>query len=131
MTLDVARSVIDALVCEATRAAPKEACGLLLGSAERIEAAVPARNVHPTPQTHFEIDPAALIAAHKAERSGGPAITGYWHSHPTGSTAPSATDQASASGDGKVWAIVTRGEVAFWRDAPGGFEALSTQVVAG
>jgi desampylase len=123
--------VIAALLSEAAAAALNEACGLLLGSPNRIDHAALARNVHPTPQTHFEIDPAALIAAHKAERRGGAAIAGYWHSHPGGGTAPSATDQASASGDGKVWAIVAGGEVGFWRDSPGGFEALPYQLVDG
>ena len=131
MPLAVARSVIATLVAEAARAAPEEACGLLLGSAERIESAVSTRNVHPTPRTHFEIDPAALIAAHRAAREGWAGIAGYWHSHPTGPAAPSATDRASASGDGRIWAIVADGVVAFWRDASGGFEALPTGCVDG
>jgi proteasome lid subunit RPN8/RPN11 len=131
MPLAVARSVFAALLSQAAAAAPNEACGLLLGSPDRAVRAVPARNVHPTPQTHFEIDPAALIAAHKAERQRGAAIAGYWHSHPGGGAAPSTTDQASASGDGKIWAIVAAGEVAFWRDLPGGFEALPYQLVDG
>lgn len=131
MPLAVARSVIATLLAEAARAMPEEACGLLLGTDNRIEAAIPTRNVHPTPGTHFEIDPAALIAAHKAARAGGPQIAGYWHSHPRGSAEPSATDQASASRDGKVWAIVAGGEARFWRDLPDGFEPLSSRVVAG
>ena len=129
--IEVEKSVLDSLVAEAARAAPEEACGLLLGSAERIATAVPARNVHPTPRTHFEIDPAALIAAHRAARGGGLGIAGYWHSHPSGDAVPSATDQTSASGDGRVWAIVAGGEVALWRDAPDGFEALPYRLVAG
>ena len=124
-------SVLNILFAEAALAAPNEACGLLLGTANRIEAAIPTRNVHPTARTHFEIDPAALIAAHKAARAGGAEIVGYWHSHPRGSAEPSATDQASASRDGKVWAIVAGGEARFWRDLPDGFEPLSSRVVAG
>ena len=131
MPLVVARSVIATVLQRAARTAPEEACGLLLGNADRIESAVPTRNVHPTPRTHFEIDPAALIAAHKVAREGGAGIAGYWHSHPTGPAAPSATDRASASGDGRIWAIVADGVVAFWRDASGGFEALPTRVVDG
>ena len=131
MPLAVARSVIATLVREAARAMPNEACGLLIGSAARIDTAVPTRNVHPTARTHFEIDPAALIAAHKAARAGGPELLGYYHSHPTGSAVPSPTDQADASGDGRVWGIVADGEVTFWRDAPGGFEPLPSRVVDG
>ena len=116
---------------QAALARPFEACGLLLGSDDRIEAALATRNIHPTPLTHFEIDPAALIAAHRAARAGGPAIAGYWHSHPTGNAVPSPTDQAAASGDGKVWAIVASGEVTFWCDAADKFVPLSTCLVAG
>ena len=122
--------VFQTILAGAARAAPYEACGLLLG-APVIARAVPAANVHPTPQTHFEIDPLALIAAHKAERAGGPVLAGYWHSHPTGAPEPSAIDRAHASGDGLVWAIVGEGRMTFWRDAPHGFEALCTTLVDG
>ena len=123
--------VVVEMKAQAALAQPFEACGLLLGSAERIETAVLTRNIHPTPRTHFEIDPAALIAAHKAARAGVAAIAGYWHAHPTGHAVPSATDQASASGDGHIWAIVAGADVAFWRDTPGRFEALPYRLVAG
>lgn len=113
------------LIGEAARTAPNECCGLLFGTENRIETALPARNVHPASRTHFEIDPAALIAAHKAEREGGPRVAGYYHSHPTGPAVPSAADRASAAGDGRVWAIVGRGGIAFWCDGRGGFEPLS------
>ncbi len=131
MDIKVARSVIAAILAEAHRAAPQEACGLLLG-APVIGRAITAANVHPTPQTHFEIDPLALIAAHKAARAaGGPALAGYWHSHPSGPPEPSATDRAHASGDGRVWAIAGEGRVTFWRDRPDGFEPLCTAPVDG
>ena len=117
--------MIETLLAEATRAAPDECCGLLFGSENRVETAFPTRNIHPSPRAHFEIDPAALIAAHKAARKGGPAVVGYWHSHPGGAAVPSAADQASASGDGRIWAIVAGEVVTVWRDAEGGFEALS------
>ena len=130
MPLQVASTVVAAILAEAARAAPHEACGLLLG-APVIDRAVTAANVHPTPRTHFEIDPQALIAAHKAERAGGPALAGYWHSHPHGPPEPSATDRAAASGDGRVWGIAGEGQVTFWRDTPQGFEALSTALADG
>ena len=114
----------------ATRCAhPYEACGLLLGGGGRIIAFVETRNVHPTPATHFEIDPQALIDAHRAERQGGLTLLGYFHSHPTGEAEPSATDRASAAGDGKIWAIAAGGDVQFWQDEPDGFVALSYEIV--
>ncbi|WP_421837012.1 Mov34/MPN/PAD-1 family protein [Novosphingobium sp.] len=114
-----------AILAAAAQAAPREACGLLLGFGNHIETAQAAANVHPEPARHFEIDPAALIAAHKAARAGGPELVGYFHSHPNGLARPSATDAASASGDGRIWAIAAAGAVSLWRDAPSGFEALS------
>ena len=127
----VRESVVWRMQAEATLTHPLEACGILFGDESRIETATLTRNIHPTPSTHFEIDPATLIAAHKAARAGGPGIAGYWHSHPTGNLAPSPTDRANASGDGKVWAIVAGGEVCFWRDGAGGFEPLPYRVVDG
>lgn len=127
----VSECVLFAIKAEAERAYPHEACGLLLGTTDLIAQATACANIHPNPCTHFEIDPAALIAAHKTARAGGPQLVGYWHSHPTGLATPSVTDQANASGDGRIWAIVAAREVTFWRDAPGGFEPLSTQAVAG
>lgn len=118
------------LLTEAAAAHPEEACGLLLGQGSVISQALPVRNVHGDPRSHFELDPAALIAAHRAARAGGPAVLGYYHSHPTGSAAPSATDQASASSDGRIWAIVAGGVIGWWRDAPGGFEPLPLRLVA-
>jgi len=131
MELEVARHALEAMVAEAAQAAPNEACGLLLGGEGRIEEARPAANVALDPARHFEIDPQALIDAHRAERGGGPRVLGYFHSHPAGPPEPSATDRAEALGDGKVWAIVANGLVRFWRDGENGFEPLSYALVDG
>lgn len=131
MAITLTRSAYAAILDAAAQAAPHEACGLLLGTGSHIASAVPTANVHPEPKRHFEIDPAALIAAHKAARIGGPQLIGYFHSHPNGLARPSATDAASASGDGRIWAIAAAGAVSLWRDAPSGFEALSYQVKEG
>jgi desampylase len=114
----------------ADAAFPLEACGLLLGNATRIGEVRACANVHPTPETHFEIDPQALIDAHRAARNGGPHVVGYFHSHPAGPPEPSAADRAHATGDGRVWAIVGEGRVGWWRDGPDGFEPLSYAVQA-
>jgi len=131
MELEVARQALEAMVAEAAQAAPDEACGLLLGEAGAITEARPAANVAFDPERQFEIDPQALIDAHRAERGGGPALIGYYHSHPSGPAEPSATDRDGASGDGKAWAIVANGLVRFWRDGDEGFEPLSYTLVDG
>ncbi len=115
---------------DAARAAhPLEACGLLLGEGGRITEARETANIHPTPATHFEIDPQALIDAHRAARDGGPQVLGYFHSHPVGEPAPSATDCAMAAHDGRIWAVIAGDEVRFWRDQPADFVALSFTII--
>ncbi|MDN3646133.1 M67 family metallopeptidase [Pontixanthobacter aestiaquae] len=129
MTLNISSDLIEALRNEANKTHPNECCGILLGAAGEIAQIQPATNVHPTPETHFEIDPATLIAAYKIEREGGPNVIGYYHSHPKGLPEPSKTDQASAAGDDKVWAIIGCDKIRFWRDGPVGFKPLSYEVV--
>jgi proteasome lid subunit RPN8/RPN11 len=125
MDLAISSAACAAMIEAARVAHPLEACGLLLGEGSRIEAATVCANVHPDPAGHFEIDPAALVAAHRAARGGGAQVLGYWHSHPNGRAGPSAEDAAMAGGDGRVWAIVANGAISVWRDGPAGFEPLS------
>lgn len=115
MALEVASTVLEALIAEAALAYPRESCGLLFGDDLAITSYRPAPNVHPTPATHFEIDPQALVGAHRAMREGGPRLVGYYHSHPHGPPEPSATDRELAAADGAIWAIVGQGRVALWR----------------
>lgn len=129
--VQIVASLRDALMEQAARTAPRECCGLLLGAGQHINAIVPAANMADDPLRHFEIDPQALIDAHRAARGGGPQVLGYYHSHPTGIAAPSATDRAMAAGDGMIWAIVAAGDVAFWRDDEAGFTPLAVPSVAG
>jgi desampylase len=91
-----------------------EVCGLLLGTMEAVERVQRCANVASTPATRFEIDPAALIAAHKAERAGGAKLIGHYHSHPNGVCAPSATDAANADVEGQYWLIIAGAEVGLW-----------------
>jgi proteasome lid subunit RPN8/RPN11 len=123
MTLRVTRAAIERMCAAASDAAPNECCGLLFGT-EAIEEVRPAANVASDPHRRFEIDPQALIDAHRAARTGGTALKGYYHSHPVGAPEPSITDRAMAAGDGKVWAIVGEGGVTFWRDDEAGFAPL-------
>jgi proteasome lid subunit RPN8/RPN11 len=131
METEVSSALVDELLTLANAGHPLEVCGLLLGNRNRISGLKSCANVHPSPESHFEIDPRALIAAHRAEREGGPLIVGYYHSHPEGPAEPSSTDRAYATGDGKVWAIVGEGRVGWWRDCKGGFVPLSYVAAAG
>ncbi|PXW77582.1 proteasome lid subunit RPN8/RPN11 [Blastomonas natatoria] len=108
------------LLAEAAAAHPLECCGLLLGTADRIAAALPCANVADDPHVRFEIDPAALIAAERAARAGGPQVLGHYHSHPNGLATPSPRDAADAARDGRIWLIVASGQITAWRAVTSG-----------
>ena len=129
MQIEVSRDAISAMNAAAHAEYPCEACGILLGEGNRITAFRHARNVHPKPETHFEIDPQALIDAHRDARCDGPQVVGYFHSHPIGTSLPSATDRRMALGDGSIWAIQGDGGMTFLRDGTAGFEPLSCKIV--
>lgn len=128
MTMTVTSAVVEALLAETRTAHPRECCGLLFGTECAITAYRPAANVHPTPETHFEIDPQALIDAYRAMRGDGAQLVGYYHSHPHGLARPSAVDRAMAAGDGMIWAIVGEGQITLWRAGDDAMTPLPYQV---
>lgn len=124
MTVRLSSDVYDALFAEAAAAHPLECCGVLLGDRTGVRGIAAARNVHARPATRFEIDPQVLIDCHRAARSGGPEVIGYYHSHPGGDARPSATDEALSTRDGAVWAIIAGSCLTLWRAGAGGFTSL-------
>lgn len=100
-------SVLNAVRDAALAAMPHECCGLLLSTVPggAVDSLVEARNVAPDPERRFEVDPATLLAAHRAWRAGGPAIVGCYHSHPSGPAIPSATDATMADPAIPLWLI--------------------------
>jgi proteasome lid subunit RPN8/RPN11 len=97
-----------------------EVCGLLLGRNGCVVQLVHCANVAADPAVRFEIDPAVLIAAHRAARAGGPAVIGHYHSHPSGVARPSPRDAADAAPDGAVWLIVAGAQLSAWEAVPNG-----------
>ncbi|MBO9622701.1 MAG: M67 family metallopeptidase [Sphingomonas sp.] len=120
MECRISTSLLDAIRRESAIVAPREACGLLFGGPAEITDWQVVENVAENPERRFEIAPAALFAALRAERAGGPRIAGYWHSHPSGDATPSATDAAMAAADGKLWLIVAGAAARLWRAEEGG-----------
>lgn len=132
MQVEVTSEALAAMRAAVAAAHPREACGILLGTGGHITHARQTRNVHSAPDTHFEIDPQALIDAHRAARlAGAPQVLGYFHSHPVGDAVPSATDRAGAAGDGRIWAIIAGADVRFWTDGDAGFVALPFAMIDG
>ena len=120
MKIAIASTALATIVDHAAAALPDEACGIVIGDAGTIAAAVPAANVAATPATAFEIDPATLLHVHRSARAAGRTVIGWYHSHPNGVAEPSPCDAARAVEDGKVWLIAADGVVAAWRVAAGG-----------
>jgi desampylase len=123
----ISLTCVNRLLAEAAENPDREICGLLFGSVARIEQAVATANFAARSEDTFEIDPAALIAAHRAERAGGPRLVGHYHSHPSGSAEPSARDAAAAE-PGSLWLILGGGEARLWRAGAQGFEALPLEI---
>lgn len=126
MGVSFSRSLRDRLLGEAASSRDHEVCGLLFGCDASIAAAEPARNVAADPATTFEIDPAMLLAAHRAERAGGRRIVGCYHSHPSGAAIPSARDVAAAE-PGRLWLIIGAGEARLWRAGTDGFAPVAVR----
>ena len=128
----ISRTLLAAMRQESAIVSPREACGLLFGTAEAVTGWRAAENMAEDPQRRFEIDPRALFAALRAERAGGPALAGYWHSHPSGDATPSRTDAAMAAPDGKLWLILGGEAATLWRAGETGlhgrFEAVEIVV---
>ncbi len=126
MGIAISSTLLQRLLNQARASPDAEICGLLFGSPERIDAAEPAANVAPDPAWFFEIDPAALFAAHRAARTGGARMIGHYHSHPSGTPIPSARDADAAMGDGAYWLILTPDEARLWRSVTvGAFQQVA------
>ena len=136
MVLEISSRVLERIVDEASRTRWREVCGLLVGTPDRVTGALPCRNVALDPRTAFEIDPAQLIAAHRAARAGGPTIVGCYHSHPDGALTPSARDAEAAVPDGSIWIIVAGRGTGIYRAVKygryaGRFDAVERMIVEG
>lgn len=114
------------ILSEAKRVEGEECCGLLLRARNsppgRIDTALPAANVAPDRRDRFEIDPAILIRAYRAEREGGPHVVGCYHSHPGGDPSPSVEDAARAGPGEMLWLICAGPPwtARLWRSSPHG-----------
>lgn len=125
----ISRSALAAIRAHVAETPDREVCGLLTGASDRVDAAWRTENVAADPSRRFEMDPKSLIAALRAERNGGPAVAGYYHSHPDGVAEPSAADLAQAAPDGRLWIIVTADTLGCWRATAGGFEPVEIVAV--
>jgi proteasome lid subunit RPN8/RPN11 len=107
--LEISETLIGNILAAATRAHPKECCGLIEGmrtkNGWRALALHETKNLAVNGAREFLIDPEAQFRLLHGLRGTGREIIGCFHSHPNSSAAPSATDRASAGEDGFLWLI--------------------------
>ncbi|HUR35182.1 MAG TPA: M67 family metallopeptidase [Vicinamibacterales bacterium] len=103
--ITLVQRVLDDVRRHAAAEAPRECCGVLIGSAERILEAVPAVNLAEG-TTRFQIDPHDHIRAMREARCRALDVVGFYHSHPRSPAYPSDTDIAESGYAGAVHLIV-------------------------
>lgn len=112
MILQTDAALLKAMVDAAEAAYPAEACGLIIGRGRgqlvRVTAVVPAPNLLAATGDRFELDPAVRLRVERELREAGgkDRVVGHYHSHPDGSSDPSATDRAAAHEPELAWVIV-------------------------
>ncbi len=87
----------------------------MFGAPNKISYATLAENVAMEPSQAFEIDPVALIAAHRRSRLGKELLIGCFHSHPNQVASPSSSDHDHADEEGWIWLILTDQALTAWR----------------
>ncbi len=95
----IARSVESAIVAHARAEAPRECCGLLIGTDTEILDSRAASNLADDPLRRYLIDPHDHLRAVRDARARGLQVIGAYHSHPRSAAVPSATDAAEGFGN--------------------------------
>jgi len=117
------------MLAHARAEAPRECCGLLVGTGETVVRSVRARNLDEK-ATRYLIDPEDHFTAIRAARADGLEVIGAYHSHPSSAPVPSPTDVAEAnSGSDFLYVIVSlvNDEVQAYRIEDGQFVSIPRQ----
>jgi proteasome lid subunit RPN8/RPN11 len=104
--IEIRRGALEAVVAHARAEAPRECCGLLVGTAPAVLEAAAARNIADA-ATRFLVDPQDHINTLRLARQRHLEIVGFYHSHPHSAALPSETDRAEASYPGHLHLIVS------------------------
>jgi [CysO sulfur-carrier protein]-S-L-cysteine hydrolase len=87
---------VDAIVAHALTDAPKEACGLIAGKAEKATSLFPIKNAAANSQSHYQMDATELLRAYKSIEADGLDCIAIYHSHPKSEPLPSQEDVHAA-----------------------------------
>ncbi len=98
--------VLSSVRAHALRELPNECCGLLVGTGDVIDEAVPAPNVLSS-ASRYRLDPRVHLETNRRLRGTPRAIVGAYHSHPRSPAVPSPRDLAEAHYPEFVWLIVS------------------------
>jgi len=105
------REIITAMRAYARAEAPREACGIIIGSAPAASGGVPLRWIPTTnvlaSSTLYEIDPAQLLRISIAADDADEVIWGIVHSHVASPAKPSVTDTGVAGYPDALYLIVS------------------------
>jgi proteasome lid subunit RPN8/RPN11 len=127
VTARVLETVLAAVESQARQEAPNECCGLLVGTHDGIDEAVPTRNILSDP-SRYQIDPQQHIAINRRLRGTPRSVVGVYHSHPRSEAVPSPRDLAEAHYPEFIWLIVSlagdRPEFRAYRILAGKSEAI-------
>ena len=102
----IARAVLDDMVAHAVVEAPRECCGLLVGTEQEVEESVRTANLE-AGNARFLVDPAQHFALMKRLRGTGRDVIGAYHSHPRSEAVPSPTDLAEGFSEEFLCVIVS------------------------
>jgi proteasome lid subunit RPN8/RPN11 len=110
--VQVLRSVYDAMVAHVLTTPTQESCGLLSGKNGAITRLFPTDNVAENPTVRYEAAPLDVRRILEEIDGAGEQHLGIYHSHPTSSAYPSATDRKLAAYDVTyiVISLKTRGK---------------------
>ena len=101
----IASGTIEDIVAHARAEAPRECCGLLIGTRDRVERAFRTRNALYS-RTRYQVEAADHFEALRTARSAGFSVVGAYHSHPTSPPEPSPRDVDEAAYDDFIHVIV-------------------------
>lgn len=99
-TLEIPAAERDAVAAHLEAVYPEEGCGVLLGQIDEgariVEEAVRSENAASSRSDRYVVDPDLLLELTEREERGGPAVIGFYHSHPDSRPEPSDSDRTLA-----------------------------------
>jgi len=106
MALSINYAVARQIAAQAQAAAPREACGLLAGTGQRISWALPVHTRAAAPQRQFRLDPNEQLQALKKIDAAGLTWLGVYHSHPASPPIPSRADIDAAQAEASLLHLI-------------------------